>query len=386
MYRKVLSAALCCALLAAALAGCSGKRAEDPALNYPTPTILQTDAPELSSAPTEAPTAVPTTEAEEPTAEPTTEAPETTGLESTEPVTTEVELTPEEIERNAFYDAFWELDREETEAWLAAHPKLLENGYFGILADESGLGQDGLDLRTTQGHQVLALDAVHGVLIIRAYLNHSRTVLAIAQDPSKLHLCPSKNIGVMGEKITSIAPRNGAILAMTGSGFDDPGGNGNGGRMAGWCMCDGTSYGRPFGWNYYRFQLLENNYAFVVHADGPAARHTTDAMEFVPALIIDGVLQDPGDWTGNQPRAGIGQNGRGEILMCGVEGRYNDSPGCSVALVGKLMKQYGGVNAMNVDGGTTAIVWYRGKVIMRCSNPRTPDGRYLPNAWVYKAE
>ena len=39
--------------------------------------------------------------------------------------------------------------------------------------------------------------------------------------------------------------------------------------------------------------------------------------------------------------------------------------------------------AMNCDGGTTAILWYRGEPIIRCSNTRTPEGRYLPNAWVY---
>ena len=221
------------------------------------------------------------------------------------------------------------------------------------------------------------------MLILRVWPGGSRGVLAIARDSSRLHLCAAEKLGSMGERIGSIARRNNGLLAMTGSGFLDPDGNGNGGQIAGACRCGGEDYGRPFGWNYARFELLENDWAIVSHADGPCAKLTTDAMEFEPALLVEGELQDPGIWTGENPRTCIGQTWRKEILMVGVEGRFADSPGCSVLDVAKLMQSYGCMNAINVDGGTTAIVWYRGQPIMRCSNRNTPDGRYLPNAWVY---
>ena len=44
----------------------------------------------------------------------------------------------------------------------------------------------------------------------------------------------------------------------------------------------------------------------------------------------------------------------------------------------KLMSQ-----AMNLDGGTSAMIWYKGKYIMRSSNPALTAGRTLPNAFVY---
>ena len=47
------------------------------------------------------------------------------------------------------------------------------------------------------------------------------------------------------------------------------------------------------------------------------------------------------------------------------------------------MKRYGCYQAMNMDGGTSAILWYDGEYVTRCSNTSNKEGRYLPNAWVY---
>ena len=369
MKRWILAALLSCLLLSGCADTVEPVQVTAPTIREPAGTTAaartteETPAPETVSE-TAAPTELPTE----------TEAPETT----------ERPLTPEEQERLDFYELFWERDPDETDAWLEANPEYFENRYWGVFADKSGLSDEGLDLYTREGHQVLAIDAENRILIIRAWLAGSRAVMAIAKDSSRLHLCPSKDLGTSGEKIASIASRNDGVLAMTGSGFLDPGGNGNGGQIAGYCMC-GTDYerGTHFGWNYARFELREDNWALVAHADGPCSQMTTDAMEFEPALLIDGEYQDPGIWTGENPRTCIGQTWRKEILMLGVEGRFADSPGCSVEECAKLMKAYGGMNAINVDGGTTAIVWYLGKPIMRCSNRNTPDGRYLPNAWVY---
>ena len=401
MNRKLTAWILLLAMLTALLlTGCAGQKNTAPettAGTLPAPTT--TAAPTTTEAPT---TEVPTTEV--PTTEvPTTEVPTTEVPTTEEPTESETKSpasssqtapssssTPTPVhqatdeERDAFYKAFWELDRDECEAWLARHPRILANGYDGIVVDESAVGQDGLDIHTTQGHQVLALDAVNGILLVRVYLNRSRGVLAIAQYPSRLRLCASGSIGYYGERIGSICSRNGGVLAMTGSGFDDPGGNGNGGSVFGKCMCGGRVYGTSLGRGWYRMELQSNNRFIINSASNAISAGTTDAMEFQPALLINGVTQpSPAEWTDAQPRAGIGQNSRGEILMCAVEGRYADSPGCSVTLLGPLMQQYGGVTAMSTDGGTTAMIWYRGKPVIRCSNPRTPGGRFLPNAWVY---
>ena len=336
--------------------------------------------PAPAPAPVETP--APVTLSPETTAAPVTEtapAPETTAV----PETTEEPFDEQAYERDKFYHTFWELDPDQTDAWLAQNPEYFQDGYQSVAVKQAWLGDSGLDLYTVNGHKVLAIDAKEKILILRIICNNSRGVLAIAKDPSRLHLYPSANMGVAGEHIGDIAPRHGGVLAVTGSGFLDPNGNGNGGRQAGYSMCDGVSYGERYGYGYWRIELHDNNWFYVRVAAYDVGPGTTDAMEFTPALLIDGEFQDPGIWTGENPRACIGQNDKGEILMAAVEGRFSDSPGCSVVEVARIMKDYGGLNAINVDGGTTAILWYRGKPIIRCSNTGAPEGRYLPNAWVY---
>jgi exopolysaccharide biosynthesis protein len=68
-------------------------------------------------------------------------------------------------------------------------------------------------------------------------------------------------------------------------------------------------------------------------------------------------------------------------MLC-VEGRRSDSLGCSLEVCRDILLRHNAITAMNCDGGTTAILWYRGNPIIRCSNSAIPNGRYLPNAWV----
>ncbi len=303
----------------------------------------------------------------------------------------EVEVTDKEghvetltHEQKAFYNLFYELDFESAEAWFKTHPALLKNGYMKMLLDESGLHQEGTTIKTKLGERVLAIDAANQVLIVEVDCDGSRGVLAIAKDPSKLHLYAAARIGSYGETAGSIAERNGGILALTGSGFDDPNGVGNGGKIAGYAMCDGKEYhGDPFKWGYKRIELHEDNWFYITDTFKEVGKGTTDAMEFTPALLVNGKKLDPSGWTGQNPRACIGQSKLKEILMLAVEGRRLDSPGCSVAICADVLLQHDCITALNCDGGTTAMLWFRGSPVMRCSNSAIPDGRHLPNAWVY---
>ena len=291
------------------------------------------------------------------------------------------ELTPEQQE---FYGLFYELDRDSAEAYFAANPKALTNGYMHMLVNEAALSKNGTSIQTKLGEKVLAIDAENQILIVEVDCDGSRGVLAIAKLPSRLHLYAAKNLPYMGETAGSIAERNGGIMALTGSGFDDPGGVGNGGLVAGYAMCDGKEHkGAPFGWGYKRIELRKNDWFYITDTFDKVNKDTTDAMEFSPAMIINGKKLDPGIWTSQNPRACIGQSERGEILMLAVEGRTLASPGCSVTVCADILLKHDGITAMNCDGGTTAMLWYRGEPLIRCSNAAIPQGRHLPNAWVY---
>jgi exopolysaccharide biosynthesis protein len=71
--------------------------------------------------------------------------------------------------------------------------------------------------------------------------------------------------------------------------------------------------------------------------------------------------------------------------MVVAEGRSVEYPGCGVADIAEIMLQYGCVQAMNLDGGTSSMMYYKGEYITRCSNSDLPGGRTLPTAWVYRS-
>ena len=288
---------------------------------------------------------------------------------------------PEEQQR--FFARFYELDIKSTLDYLKDHPEAVANGYDHLFINNSAIGAGGTSIRTKLGEKVLAIDTDNRVLLLEVDCDGSRGVLAVAKDPSRLHLFAATTLPGMGQTAGVIAQNNGGILAMTGSGFIDEGGVGMGGEIAGYAMCGGREYGTHFGWGSKRLELREDNWLYLVDAFERTTPGTTDAMEFHPGLLINGNLLDPQGWTSQNPRACIGQSSRGEILMLCVEGRTVANPGCSVVVCANVLKQHDGLNAINCDGGTTAIMWYRGNPVIRCSNAAIPQGRYLPNAWVY---
>ncbi len=294
-------------------------------------------------------------------------------------------------EQKAFFEVFWEVDAETMLSYVKEHPDVAANGWDNIYINEAGLNDDGTSIKTVMGEQVLAIDAKSQVMLVRitgkSLTGTSfRGVLAVAKDPAKLHLYAAKGIGSYGEKAGVIAERHDGILAMTGSGFIDEGGVGNGGTLAGPAVCDGKYYEHTASaWGYKRIELHEDNLMYIKDAGSYIGDNVTDATEFSPALIIDGevVVDENCGWTSMQPRACIGQSDRGEILMLVVEGRMIDSMGADVVACAELLSKHNCYQAMNLDGGTSAILWFDGEYVTRCSNTRLDAGRDLPNAWVY---
>ena len=293
---------------------------------------------------------------------------------------------PESVEVSGeedFYELFWELDRESMEAYLGAHPEALENGWAELYINEAGLSDEGTDIRTTMGEQVLAVDVPNRVLLLRVSGSGYRGVLAVAKDPSRLSVENSAYLGERGQTAGEIARAHNGVLAMTASAFIDEGGVGNGGALNGYAMSNGVGQGDHLGWSYKRMELREDNCFYIVDASAPVDPAATDAVEFTPALIVDGERLNTWGWDSLNPRAVMGQSDRGEILMLVIEGRLIDSLGVSVEECSTILERHGCMQAMNLDGGTSAILWYDGEPVTRCSNQALPEGRNLPNAFVY---
>ena len=314
-----------------------------------------------------------------------TETVETT----TEPTVTEtVEPTEPDIDaaEEAFYELYWEISRTSFEEYLEDHPETLANGWENIYINESGLNDEGTSIYTQQGEQVLAIDVPNKLLLVRVSGTGYLGVLAIGKDPSQLRCEASAGIGYYGQTLGEIVDNSGGVIGMTASGFYDPDGNGSGGIIAGYAMCEGVPYGYHYGdTGYKRIELASDNRFYICNSNTETTPDTTDAVEFSPALIIDGELMVGGfyDWNGINPRAAVGQSEYGEILMLIIEGRMvGRSIGTDTETCAKILMKHKGYTAMNLDGGTSAVMYYHGQYVTKCSN-RAIDSRLLPNAWVY---
>ena len=288
--------------------------------------------------------------------------------------------TEETTGKRGFYELFPELEESAVRAWAPISGEELEKLYV----NHSGLDEVGLDLYTRQGDQVLAIDAKNGILAVRIREELFRGVLILAKYPDRLSCAAAENWGIEGRTAGQIAAAHGALVAMTASGFRDSEKEGT--AQTGAAMCGGVPYGEHLKPGYKRIELRSDNRLYVVDAPDGFHPDCTDASEWSPALIVDGqtVVTKEDHYNARNPRCCLGQTADGTVLMLCIEGRYLDSLGATAPECAEVLSRYGAYQAMNLDGGTSAILWYDGRYITRCSDPDRPEGRPLPNCWIYK--
>jgi len=283
----------------------------------------------------------------------------------------------------SFFGLFPELEETAVRAWAEGHPEAIEKGWENFYVNQAGLDDSGTDLHTRQGDQVLAIDAANGLMVLRIRGERYRGVLVLGRDPSWLHCAPSAHWGTLGQRAGEIAGANNALVALTGSGFDDS--RREGAAQTGAAMCGGVPYGDHLKPGYKRIELRADDKLYVTDAPEPFHPDCTDATEWTPALIVDGVtvVSEEDHYNALNPRCCLGQAADGTVLMLCIEGRYLDSLGATAPECAEILERYGAYQAMNLDGGTSAICWYQGEYITRCSDPDLPEGRLLPNVWLY---
>lgn len=299
------------------------------------------------------------------------------------------EKDPEVVAQEEFFEIFYEVDQTSFQSYLNKHPEVLENGWQNLCINEAGLDDSGTDIYTIYGEQVLAIDYPNKILLIRVEGSGYQGVLAVGKDPSRLSNCPASTIGTVGETVGQIAAANNGVLAMNGSGFMDDNGGGDGGTVTGLAVCNGVTYGYSFvAKGEKRLELHEDNLMYIYDTSDPVSEDCTDAVEWHPAMVVDGQDVVGLGWDGLQPRACIGQSDKYEVLMLVVEGRQPlRSVGITLYDCVDILLQHGCMQAINLDGGASAMMWYDGEPIISCSNSNliAEGGRPLPTAWVYQS-
>ena len=108
-----------------------------------------------------------------------------------------------------------------------------------------------------------------------------------------------------------------------------------------------------------------------------------DAVMFGPALVVNGEpCQVSGASSGLNPRSAIGQRADGAVLLLVIDGRTANSLGATLADEINLMLEYGAVNAANLDGGSSSMMYYNGEYVNK--GVVLTGSRRLPDAFVVR--
>jgi exopolysaccharide biosynthesis protein len=284
---------------------------------------------------------------------------------------------PKDPEKVAFYETWWELDEDDFEKFLAKNPKFFTDGYDGITIDNL----DGTyDLKTNMDENICVIDVPNNILIVEATGDGFAGKLAVVKNPEQVTLAKSSSLGSYGNVLRQMATNYGAVLAINASGFGDPNWEGNGGYVIGSLVIDGKDYGHP-DWTLKLFGFKSDNRLYIENYSADAVKEYKWAIQFSPALIVDGKQYVEGTYGyGLQPRTSIGQTKDGEVLLLVIDGRQvGHSLGCTVTDLAEIMLRHKAYQAMNVDGGSSALMWYNGIEITSPSST-TSLGRYLPDA------
>lgn len=211
--------------------------------------------------------------------------------------------------------------------------------------------------------------------------------LVIVHDPSRLTVGVSGEFGssYSGKTVKDMAISYNASLAINGGGFNDPNGAGNGGTPVGIVISEGVLKYGSLSETYEVIGFDRENKLVVGKMTGRQAldRGVRDALSFGPILIVNG---EPsvvnGSGSGLNPRSAIGQRADGAMLLLVIDGRQANSLGASYADIVEIMLQYGAINAANLDGGSSTLLYSNGEYINNCSSLYGP--RCMPTSIVVR--
>ena len=207
----------------------------------------------------------------------------------------------------------------------------------------------------------------------------------VIPEASKVELVDGRKSN-RGSKLSEIVKNNNAIAGINAGGFADEGGVGHGN-----VLCDATIMNKKllYGNKTSKYSLIglsadkklvlgKYTYQQALNAG------IESAVEFGPYIIVNGKNQITNSSSGGiHPRMAIGQKKDGTFIFVVVDGRQPGySLGTNLLELQNIFNRYDAYNAANLDGGSSATMYYNGKVVNKTSTPM--GERYLPNAFIVK--
>ena len=213
--------------------------------------------------------------------------------------------------------------------------------------------------------------------------------MMVVQDPSRVSVgvCRDRFNGERGKQLKDIAARYDAVAAINGGGFEDAGGVGNGGTPIGLVVSEGQlkhkgdpgKYNITVGFNQDNIMIIGKK----MSVEEAKEKGMRDAITFGPALIVNGEPANvSGLSSGLNPRTAIGQRSDGAVLMLVIDGRQASSLGATYADLISIMLDFGAVNAVNMDGGSSSLLYYKGVYVNK--GVVLTGSRNIPTAFIVR--
>lgn len=220
-----------------------------------------------------------------------------------------------------------------------------------------------------------------GLLVARIVGKRWSGYIAVIDDPMRVQVsvCPVFSPDMRGYSVAEHAENSGAVLAINGGGFEDPGGAGKGAMPIGNVVANG--------------ELLWGGYSSTVGMDGSGQLHVGEfyggqcvemglqwALAYGPTLVENGEIRPGLDALYVEPRTAVGQRADGAVIFVVLQGRQPAVLGVSRQQLAEIMVEYGAVNAGNLDGGASSDMYFNGEYVNVCNTSGGPRG--IPTAVV----
>ena len=227
-----------------------------------------------------------------------------------------------------------------------------------------------------------------GIVVERVNGQGFNGYMMVVYDASRVVMgCQPTYFGRQGFTVEQMVQHYDAVAGVNAGGFDDPGGMGNGSIPDTMVVFKGDIY--------YAGNGVGNGFAgldgdHILHV-GKLNRQEIEAAGirygvcFGPVLVVNGEAADVSTLgSGLNPRTAIGQRPDGAILLLVIDGRQATSAGARYQDLVNIMLAYGAVNACNMDGGSSSLMYYNGEYL---NNKAFVVGeRTIPTTWLVLKE
>lgn len=195
--------------------------------------------------------------------------------------------------------------------------------------------------------------------------------MMVVLDPSRVIMGSKPEMfGVRGYTVAEMVQEFDAVAGINAGGFMDPQGNGNGSVPDTLVVYEGELYYRGSGVRTGFVGFDSNHIMHVATKITPQEIEEKDIQYgvcFGPVLISNGERCSL-NISGVNPRTAIGQRSDGAVLLLVIDGRQVISMGATHEDLIDIMLEYGAVNACNLDGGSSTLMWYDGDYVNNCAS------------------